>query len=53
MNSRVFTCFEEIHRNLAILPLHSESRALGSQRAGGRQRVDFGILGVGVTVTSA
>ena len=41
------TWFEEIHRNLAILPLHSESRALGSQRAGGRQRVDFGILGVG------
>ena len=37
----------KIHRNLAILPLHSESRALGSQRAGGRQRVDFGILRVG------
>ena len=39
---------EEIHRYLAILQLHWESRALGPQRAGGRQRVNFGIVGDGL-----
>ena len=38
---------EEIHRKLAILPLHWESASLGPQRAGGRQRVNFGIVGSG------
>ena len=38
---------EEIHQNMAILPLYWESRALGPQRAGRRQGVDFGIVGVG------
>ena len=47
VNSRVFIKLEEIHRKLAILPLHRESRTLGPQRAGGRQRVDFWHLGVG------
>ena len=39
---------EEILRKLAILPLQSESGALGPQRAGGRQRVKTGIVGVGL-----
>ena len=39
---------EEIHRYLAILPRHWESKALGPQRAGERQRVNFGIVGVGL-----
>ena len=36
INSRVLTKLEEILRKRAILPLHSESGALGVQRAGGR-----------------
>ena len=47
MNSQISTQFEEIHRNLAILPLHWESRALGPQCAGGRQRVKTTIGRVG------
>ena len=39
--------FEEIHQNLAVLPLHGESRALGPQRTGGRQRVKTSIGRVG------
>ena len=38
---------KEIHRNQAILPLYSESGALGPQRADGTQRVKTGIVGVG------
>ena len=44
----VLTKLDEIHQNLAILPLFWESRALGPQRAGRRQRVDIGIEGVGL-----
>ena len=47
IDSRVLVKLEEILRKLAILPLHSESGALGPQRAGGRQRVKTGIVGVG------
>ena len=47
INGLVLTKLERIHRNQAILTLHSESRALGTQQAGGRQMVNFGILGVG------
>ena len=36
MNSRILTKLERNHRNQAIL---LESRSLGPQRAGGRQRV--------------
>ena len=39
---------EEIHRNLAILPLHWRARGLGPQRVGGGQRVYFGNVGVGL-----
>ena len=39
IDSQVLMKLEEIHRHLAILPLHWESRALGPQGAGGRQRV--------------
>ena len=39
---------KEIHRNQAILPLQWESRVPGPQRAGGRQRVKTGIVGVGL-----
>ena len=46
-NSRVLIRLEEILPKLAILPLHSESGALGLRRAGGTLRVNFGILGVG------
>ena len=38
---------EEIHRYLAILSRHWESRALGPQRAGERQRVQTTIGRVG------
>ena len=43
---------KEIHRNQAILPLHSESGALGPQRAGGTQRVKTDIVGVRITAKS-
>ena len=46
MDSRVLAKLKEILRKLAILPLHSESGALGPQRAGGRQRVKKDIVGV-------
>ena len=36
-----FMKLKEIHRKLAILPLNRESRVLGPQRPGGRQRVNF------------
>ena len=39
---------EEIHRHMAILQLHWESRTLGPQRAGGRQRVNFSIVSGGL-----
>ena len=48
IDSRVLVKLEEILRKLAILPLHSESGALGPQRAGGRQRVKTDIVGVGL-----
>ena len=35
---------EEIHRKLAILPLHWDQPSLGPQRAGGRQRINSGIV---------
>ena len=47
INCRVLTKLERIHRNQAILPLHWESRSLGPQRAGGRQRVKTTIGRVG------
>ena len=48
IDSQVLMKLKEIHRNQAILPLHSESGALGPQRAGVRQRVKAGIVGVGL-----
>ena len=48
VDSRVLFKLKEILRKLAILPLHSESGAFGSQRAGGRQTVKTGIVGVGL-----
>ena len=47
MNCRVWAKLEEIHGNLATLPLHWESRVLGPQRAGGMQRVKTGTQAVG------
>ena len=47
VNSRVLIRLEKILLKLAILPLHSESGALGLRRTGGRQKVNFGILWVG------
>ena len=47
IDSQVLMKLKEIHRNQAILPLQRESRVPGPQRAGGRQRVNFGIVGVG------
>ena len=48
IDSQILMKLKEIHRNQAILPLHSESGALGPQRAGVRQRVKTGIVGVGL-----
>ena len=48
IESRVLVKLEEILRKLAILPLHSESGALGPQRAGARQMVKTDIVGVGL-----
>ena len=48
INSRILIKLEEIHRNLAILPLCWKSRALGPQLASRRQKGDFGIVGVGL-----
>ena len=48
IDSRVLVKLEEILRKLAILPLHSESGALGPQRADARQMVKTGIVGVGL-----
>ena len=45
MNSRILTKLERNHRNQAIL---LESRSLGPQRAGGRQRVNFSIVSDGL-----
>ena len=42
-----FAKLEGIYRNMAILPLHYDSKALGPHRAGGRQRVNLGFGGVG------
>ena len=52
MDSRFWVKLEEILRKLAILPLHSESGALGPQRAGARQMVKTGIVGVGLRLKS-
>ena len=48
IESWVLVKLEEIHRNLAILPLHWRARVLGPQRACGGQRVYFGNVGVGL-----
>ena len=47
IDSQVLMKLKEIHQNQEILPLQRESRVPGPQRAGGRQRVNFGIVGVG------
>ena len=38
-----FAKLKGIYQNLAILPLHKDSKALGPHRAGGRQRVNLGL----------